>query len=180
MGSKLKKISYNGKNEKQIELVPKYKFMGYSNLNFYKILSKNDAMLLRQSSKIFQSYSPLYSQNNQEAINLNNLAGNAATEANAHELIKCSIFEDLENHFSEDIVSKGRVIGQINGLIQIKKIPLIKQIMCGVHTENGFDISSIYLHNPQIGPSPSNLQGQIYRELPKDLKAFASSVAEAS
>lgn len=148
--------------------------MGNSNLNFYKILSKNDAMLLRQSSKIFQSYSPLYSQNNQEAINLKNLAGNAAREANSNELIKCIIFEDLENNFTEDILSNGRVIGHINGLIQIKKIPLIKQIMCGVHTENGFDISSIYLHNPQLGASSSNIKGQFFRELPNDLKAFIS------
>ena len=146
--------------------------MGYSNLNFYKILSKNDAMLLRQSSKIFQSYSPLYSQNKQERISLNNLAGNAISEENSNNLIKCNIFEDLENHFSEEIIKSGRVIGKIEGLIQIKKIPLIKQIICGVHTENGFDISSIYLHNPQLGASPSNLKGQILSELPDDLKAF--------
>jgi len=170
-GSKLNKFSYNSK---QIELIPKYKFMGHSNLNFYKILSKNDSLLLRQSSKIFQSYSPLYSQNTQEAINFTTQAGNVATEANANELIKCRIFEDLENHFSEDIFSNCHVIGHIEGVIQIKKIPLIKQIMCGVHTENGFDISSIYLHNPQMTVSPSNLQNENFRELPIDLKTFIS------
>ncbi len=143
-------------------------------MNLYKILSKNDSLLLRQSSKIFQSYSPLYSQNTQEAINFTTQAGNVATEANANELIKCRIFEDLENHFSEDIFSNCHVIGHIEGVIQIKKIPLIKQIMCGVHTENGFDISSIYLHNPQMTVSPSNLQNENFRELPIDLKTFIS------
>lgn len=155
-----------------MELVPKYHCMGYSNLNFYKILSKNESMILRQSSKIFQSYSPLYAQGNQEGININNLPGNSANEDNNNDLVKCTIFEDLENNFSEEIISNGKVIGLLEGLIQIKKIPLIKQIICGVHTENGFDISSIYLHNPQIADSSANIEGQIIRELPNDVKAF--------
>jgi len=110
-------------------LIPKYHFLGHSNLIFYKILSKNDTMMLRQSSRIFQSYSPLYIQKNKEAVDSENLAEKMFKDENKN-LIKCIIFEDIENIFSEDIVFNGHVIGKLEGLIQIKKIPLIKQIMC--------------------------------------------------
>ena len=127
--------------------------MGNTNLNFYKILSRNDNMILRQSSKLFQRYTPLYGQNVSEsnlcAQNLN--------------LIKCHIFEDLQNPFSEDVIFKGNKIGRIDGVIEIKKIPLLKQIMCGVHTENGFDISSVHLHN-------AINQKSTIRDFPNELK----------
>ncbi len=142
--------------------------MGYSNLNFYNILSRNDAMILRQSSRIFQSYSPLYNIN-QEGVNVNNLV----KEEQNNNLIKCLIFEDVQNPFSEDILFNGHVIGKIEGLIEVKKIPLIKQIMCGVHTENGFDISSVYLYNiPSLLAPP--LRDSHEKDVPNELRVLIS------
>ncbi len=146
--------------------------MGFSNLNFYKILSKNDAMILKQSSKIFQSYSPLYN-NNQERTGENRTSGASSEEAQTQNLIKCLTFEDIQNPFSEDIVFNGQTIGKIEGLIEIKKIPLIKQIMCGIHTENGFDISSIYLHHNLLS-KPSQTKGNSHREIPAELRTLIS------
>ena len=137
--------------------------MGHSNLNFYKILSKNDAKILKQSSKIFQIYNPLFNRNVTQVPN--------STEISNLNLIKCHIFEDIQNPFTEDVIFKGNVIGKMDGLIEIKKIPLIKQIMCGVHTENGFDISSIYLHNV-LSPSTILNKGNPLREIPQELKFF--------
>lgn len=160
-------------SENKMNLIPKYNFIGYSNLNFYKILSKNDEAVLRQSSKIFQSYSPLYKQNSDITGASENSRYRSDNELeNEENLIKCLIFEDIQNTFSEDIKFNGNVIGKIEGLIEIKKIPLIKQILCGIHTENGFDISSIYLHNiPSIG-SPERRASN--RDVPSELKSFIS------
>lgn len=153
-----------------MNLKPRYNFIGYSNLNFYKILSRNDSEVLKQSSKIFQSYSPLYKQNSQNIKATGRIDLNSINEQeNEDSLIKCIIFEDIQNPFSEDIMFNGNVIGKIDGLIEIKKIPLIKQIMCGVHTENGFDISSIYLHDANLA-SPE--KGISHRETPAELKSF--------
>jgi len=170
--SQMKKVSTNNFLEKEINLTPKYVFMGYSNLNFYKILSKNDAMILKQSSKIFQSYSPLYNKHPNENNPQINLIGDSANEEPKINLIKCLIFEDVQNPFSEDIVFNGHIIGKVEGLIEIKKIPLIKQILCGIHTENGFDISSIYLHN---NPSHSTTtKSGSHREIPNELRVLIS------
>jgi len=129
-------------------------------------------MILKQSSKIFQSYSPLYN-NNQERTGENRTSGASSEEAQTQNLIKCLTFEDIQNPFSEDIVFNGQTIGKIEGLIEIKKIPLIKQIMCGIHTENGFDISSIYLHHNLLS-KPSQTKGNSHREIPAELRTLIS------
>lgn len=132
-------------------------------------------MILKQSSKIFQSYSPLYNNNNnnQDGTGANTANGLISHEAQIKNLIKCLIFEDIQNPFSEDIVFNGQVIGKIEGLIEIKKIPLIKQIMCGVHTENGFDISSIYLHNSLLSNNTPS-KGASHRDIPTELRTLIS------
>lgn len=165
----IKKVCSANNIDKLIDLIPKFTFMGFSNLNFYKILSKNDAMILKQSSKIFQSYSPLY----QDGTNSNNENGLSSREERMQNLVKCFIYEDIQNPFSEDIIFNGQIIGKIEGLIEIKKIPLIKQIMCGVHTENGFDISSIYLHN-NLQNGGSYNKGTSHRDIPTELRTLIS------
>ncbi len=168
----IRKFSYLKRDDSYLNLLPKYNFMGYSNLNFYKILSKNDTMMLKQSSKIFQSYSPLYNQSNNPETTNNKLNMNKNDDLrnnNFSTLIKCLIFEDIQNPFSEDIVFNGNTIGKIEGLIEIKKIPLIKQIMCGVHTENGFDISSIFLHN-SLGYGSTPNRGPSNKDFPNELR----------
>jgi hypothetical protein len=109
------------------ESSPKYTFIGSSNLNFYQILSENDNRILKQSSQFFQSFSRLY--------------------PNETKGIQFQVFDDLTQDFEEDIYLNNDRIGKLSGMLFIKRIPLIRQILCGVHTENGFDISSIILHN---------------------------------
>ena len=115
-----------------MNLIPKYTQIGFSNLNFYKILTENDNIITKQSSRFFQTF-----RTGNE--------GNVANEE-ANPLIKFQIFDDITKQFSEEIFYQGNVIGKIEGTIHISKIPLIRQIMCGVHTERGFDISSIQVN----------------------------------
>lgn len=63
-------------------------------------------------------------------------------------IIKFNIFDSINSAFCQEVFHNNREIGKIDGLICINKIPSIKQIMCGVHTERGLDISSNYLTIP--------------------------------
>lgn len=76
-----------------------------------------------------------------------------------------SIFVSVYGYYKKELIDnvyyKGEVIGTIELELCIKHIPMIKQIQCGVHTERGFEISSIYLvprftkvlsHNSLDGP----------------------------
>jgi hypothetical protein len=131
------RFSVLNNQEAGIYLIPKYTQVGFSNLNFYQILSENDNIITKQSSRFFQTF------------RIGN--ENIGTSENANSHIKFQIFDDITRTFSEDIFFMGSVIGKIEGTIQINKIPLIRQIMCGVHTERGFDISSISVN---LHPSP--------------------------
>lgn len=163
MVSNMKEVSETLLNN----IKPKFTLIGYANLNFYKILSENDSNILKQSSRFFQKFSYLYNENKtaggqgtqEQSIgtvaktNSNGVPGqennNPTTplDLNNHEsVIKFQVFEDITKTFSEDIYFQGNLIGKIEGSIVLKNIPLIRQIMCGVHTEKGFDISSIHLN----------------------------------
>lgn len=63
-------------------------------------------------------------------------------------IIKFNIFDSINSAFYQEVINNGREIGKIDGFICINKIPSIKQIICGVHTERGLDISSNYLTVP--------------------------------
>ncbi len=136
------------KMEDIIKLQPKYTQLGYSNMNFYKILTENDNIITKQSSRFFQTFR---SGINTPEIQL------------VSDSIKFQIYDNISKQFSEKIFSLGVEIGNLEGTVSITNIPLIRQIMCGVHTEKGFDISSIHvnlaynLNSPGGGAVPQEL-----------------------
>jgi hypothetical protein len=131
-----------------IKLQPKYTPLGYANMNFYKILTENDNIITKQSSRFFNTFRS--GINNPETPLIN-------------DSIKFQIYDNISKQFSEKIFSLGVEIGSLEGTVSITNIPLIRQIMCGVHTEKGFDISSIHvnlnynLNSPSGGTMPQEL-----------------------
>lgn len=151
-----KRVSMTGQDMvsgHDVELIAKYTQIGYSNFNFYKILSENDNIITKQSSTFF---------------NLG-FSGNNEPEAIPNQVIKFKIFDNVLKTFHEKIFWEGKEVGKVEGIIEIKKIPLIRQVMCGVHTESGFDISSVYLNLE----SAKTLQQTDYNTSPSELKTLA-------
>jgi hypothetical protein len=140
-------------------LKPKYTFIGLVNLNFYQILSENDNRILKQSSQFFQSFSPLY--------------------PNQSKGIQFQVFDDLYQEFEEDILFNGNPIGKMNGTLYIKKIPLIRQILCGVHTENGFEISSVFLSNKYLPGNTDTTPSEI-KKLIIDINSILETYNKAN
>jgi hypothetical protein len=134
---------------------PKYTFIGYANLNFYQLLSENDNRILKQSSQFFQSFSKLY--------------------PNESKGIQFQVFDDLSQDFEEDIYFEGNLIGKMIGMLFIKRIPLIRQILCGVHTENGFDISSIILSNTANSNSTPSEIKKLMIDIENIMQAYGSA-----
>ena len=178
------KLSQPNKND--FLLKPKYTLIGYANLNFYKILSENDNTITKQSSRFFQTF---FSGNeNYNGTNTGvkmsarsdggfNLTNNDNTtrpqnifETPEQNLLKFQIFDDISKPFVEELYFNGALIGKIEGTIVIKNIPLIRQIMCGVHTETGFDISSIHLNLENNLNSQLNSYSKDQETMPQELK----------
>lgn len=119
--------------------------IAYCQVNFYKILSENDNSIMKMTSHMFQQHSHLYAplipnssrDNKQESIK--------DTSNNAIQEIKFKIFDNIQKSFKEKLIYKGMEIGYVSGKIHVNSIPLIRQILCGVHTENGLDINANYL-----------------------------------
>ena len=90
-------------------------------------------------------------------IHVNNLNSlNESEDENSKRIIRFNIFDDINTNFSQDVINNGRKIGKIDGFILINKIPSIKQIMCGVHTESGLDITANYLIFPHKSENITN------------------------
>lgn len=113
-----------------------------------------------QANNNVQTNSPIRNANNNLLNPTANLAAFNDEEFSgiSGRIIKFNIFESINSNFSQDVLHNGREIGKIDGFIFINKIPSIKQIMCGVHTERGLDISANYLTIPNANPN-NNLQG---------------------
>ena len=143
-----------------IQLVHTYSLIGYAKLNFYQILSENDDLIVKQTSKFFMSMSNKKGGNEKSSESIkydyNDTKGNQTEEE-----VKFQVFENIIENYSDDIYYKGNQIGKITMTLKIKHIPLIRQIMCGVMTETGFEINSIFLYDNTL---LSNSQG-----LPSDL-----------
>ena len=125
-----------------IQLVHTYSLIGYAKLNFYQILSENDDLIVKQTSKFFMSMSNKKGGNEKSSESIkydyNDTKGNQTEEE-----VKFQVFENIIENYSDDIYYKGNQIGKITMTLKIKHIPLIRQIMCGVMTETGFEINSI-------------------------------------
>ena len=129
---KLKKIT---PTKTLLNLKKRYNQIGYSYINFYKILSQNDNSIMKTTSKVFQRFSLLYTVSNdtKNNPNLNNLQTNEETKINLltnmeennvipkinsimSKEIKFQVFDDVSKSFSEKIFFKGAEIGQVNNV----------------------------------------------------------------
>ena len=147
------KLKKNSSDDKNAKLINHYTIMGFSILSFLEILSENDEALNKQSSQFFRHMSsfnmPTEEENNNESNN-NNL-----------QVFTIQIFLDLNRLFTTPIYFEGLEIGKCEINIDIKNIPLIRQIMCGVMTENGFEINSIHLYDNLLSAEGRTLPNEI-------------------
>jgi hypothetical protein len=64
------------------------------------------------------------------------------------DLLGFQLFNEIKkSYFKQEILLNGNVIGELEGTISINHIPMIRQMVCGVHTERGLDISDNFLFN---------------------------------
>lgn len=142
--------------------------LGTAFFNITSLLLENSDAMVKQSSKFFKQGSSFYKDNSKSGgvggqsfkeTNNNNINNPITDKASVNDQekseLKFSISHSIEKNFCEDIYSKNKNIGKIEGRIEIKNIPVIRQIICGVHTENGFDLASHYLtyiseHNSSV------------------------------
>ena len=123
--------------------------LGFAVLNTQSLLTDDSNAMTKQSSRFFKVGSTIYKDTFQKGTNQNSETNDKDKdkdkEIKEETDVKFNIFNSIERVFCEQIFSKNVVIGKIEGRIVITKVPLIKQIICGVHTEKGFDLSSHYL-----------------------------------
>ena len=147
------KFSVNNNSNEKIKLINHYTIMGFSILSFLEILSENDDALNKQTSQFFRhmsSYNLLTEEDKNKDYNNNNL-----------QIFKIKIFLDINRLYTTSIYNEGIEIGKCEINIDIKNIPLIRQIMCGVMTENGFEINSIHLYDNLLTGEGSILSNEI-------------------
>ena len=142
----------NETNMTNIKLINRYTLFGFSTINFLNILSENEEEMNKRASKLFRQVLRLNKNMNED-------------EDDNNKLFKIQIFLSLSNHYSLPLYFNGEEIGKCHLQITIENIPLIRQIMSGVITENGFEVNSIHLYNINI---PKNQNDT----LPKDLKTL--------
>ena len=80
--------------------------------------------------------------------------------------------ERLPITFKETIYHNGKVIGEIEGNITIKHIPLLKQVSCGCHTERGLDLNTNYYNISSLSEAATK------NELPKELEFIENQNGE--
>lgn len=92
--------------------------------------------------------------------------------------LRVCVFGNLSKKITEHVYYKDESIGTVELEVGITKIPLLKQIQCGIHTERGFDISSNYIISSSTTGSGSepeeliNLQN-VYSVLMKKLAEYS-------
>ena len=165
-------FNFKSESQKNIKLINQYNLIGYVILNFIGILSENDAAMQRQTSQFFRTVSGFNNKNSNNDIQngpMNKKETNSRQSfANANKTeFEFQIFQNISQTFQKEIFFDGIQIGSCELTIEIKNIPLIRQIMFGVMTENGFEINSIYLYDNLI--SPLNKASS----LPQDLQTLA-------
>ena len=142
-----------------MQLINTYSLIGYAKLNFYQILSENDNLIVKQTSKFFMSVS---NKNTKPETSTENIKYDYNGLKQNEEEFKFQVFENITEEYVDSIYYKGNQIGTITMTIKIKNVPLIRQIMCGVMTETGFEINSIFLYENTL---LTNQEGS----LPEDL-----------
>ena len=144
--------------ENQKLLTQIFKIMSYSPLNLYNILSQNEELVEKQRYKNFMKYTNLYNHKN-----------STDNENDNNNDLELQIYDDVNEYFEEKLFSStGKEVGILEGSIQIKNIPIIKQIISGVHTENGYLASSFFGLVCPIFEQPSDPK----EYLPEELKTI--------
>ena len=125
----------------ELSLINLYTLVAIAPLNFYKILNPHEYQTV---SKFFQKMS------HKRARSYSQIENKIQEEENIldpSEFFYLELFENITETFNDYLLYKGRRIGDFEMTITLTKIPLIKQIMCGVFTETGFEVSSIFLYD---------------------------------
>ena len=147
--SELNKNKFD-KDDSNIASINHYTLMGYSILSFLDILSENDEALTKQSSQFFRHVSGFNMPNEGENEDGNNL-----------QVFTFQVFQDMNRIYKTPLYNEGIEIGKCEINIDIKNVPLIRQIMCGVMTENGFEINSIHLYDNILSGEGNTLPHEV-------------------
>ena len=146
----------NNTGEKVIKLINHYTIIGFSILSFLEILSENDEALNKQTSSFFRHMSSYNLLGNEEENHQDNNNNNSNLQ-----VFTIQLFIDMNRLYTTPIYYEGLEVGKCEINIDIKNIPLIRQIMCGVMTENGFEINSIHLYDNLLSAEGSTLPNEI-------------------
>jgi len=112
---------------KKIKLAEKLEadvLVGYFYISFPKLLGKEMNIFDKKDASLMNNH-----------LNVR--------KENIHRMDSDSKFSrDLVRDFSDTMWYSGKVIGKVSGRFHIKGLPFFKQMLCGVHTENGFCVVS--------------------------------------
>ena len=144
------KDNKDNSNDVNIKSINHYTIMGFSILSFLDILSEKEEALVKQSSQFFRHVSGFNMPNEGEKEDGNNL-----------EIFTFQVFQDMNSIFNAPLYFEGLEIGKCEIDIDVKNVPLIRQIMCGVMTENGFEINSIHLYDNILSGEGNTLPSEI-------------------
>ena len=133
-----------------IKLINHYTMIGFSILSFLDILSENDEALNKQSSQFFRHVSGFNMPKEDENEDGNNL-----------QVFTFQVFQDMNRLYNTPLYYEGVEIGKCEIDIDINNVPMIRQIMCGVMTENGFEINSIHLYDNILSGEGNSLPNEI-------------------
>ena len=121
-------------------LVNYYTKIGFSLLSFLEILSDKDEAMNKQASQFFLHMSGFDKP-------IENLGRTKIVETDYYKIFKIQLFQDISRNYLTPLYFEGNEIGNCQIDMTINDLPSIRQIMCGVLTENGFEINSIHLYD---------------------------------
>lgn len=156
--------------------------LGLTTYNISKLIHDNSSTMTKQSSIIFKQASAFHKSPypNSTPVNKAIEDGQKPEENEENFEIKFQVFENVDTAFCEELFSVGKSIGTVEGRIIVSKIPLIKQIVCGVHTERGLDISSHYLAFNQNSNNSTNETTKEVKMLENETKNLLMKLAETT
>ena len=145
------------KNNKNLNnnLINHYTKIGSSLLSFLEILSENDEALNKQASQFFRHMSGFNKPSEK-------IKSTIEKKESSIKEFTIQIFQDISRNYITPLYYDGNEIGSCQIDISINNIASIRQIMCGVLTENGFEINSIHLYD-------NVLSGKDENSLPKEI-----------
>ena len=121
-------------------LVNYYTKIGFSLLSFLEILSDKDEAMNKQASQFFRHMSGFDKP-------FEVLSRAKTKETSFYKTFKIQIFQDISRNYLTPLYFEGKEIGNCQIDLTINDLPSIRQVMCGVLTENGFEINSICLYD---------------------------------